>query len=55
MGIEVATGALYAPNGLQELYEGILRMNPMNSQPILFRQKAQDYQLRWPWLRILDS
>jgi hypothetical protein len=53
VGIEVATGALYAPNGLQEVYEGILRMNPVNSQPIQFRQKAEDYKLRWPWLRIL--
>lgn len=55
VGIEVATGSLYAPNGLHEVYDGILRMNPMNSQPIQFRQKAEDYQLRWPWLRILDN
>jgi hypothetical protein len=55
IGIEVTTGALYAPNGLQALYEGILRMNPVNSQPIQFRQKAEDYQLRWPWLRILTN
>ena len=55
VGIEVATGVLYAPNGLQEVYDGMLRMNPMNSQPIRFRQKAEDYRLRWPWLRILDN
>ncbi len=53
VGIEVATGALYAPNGLQEVYEGTLRMNPVNSQPIAFRQKAEQYRLRWPWLRII--
>ena len=55
VGIEVSTGALYAPNGLQELHEGVLRINPMNSQPLQFRRKAADYQLRWPWLRILDG
>lgn len=55
IGIDVATGALYAPNGLQEVYQGILRMNPRNGQPILFRQKAQDYQSRWPWLRVLET
>ena len=55
IGIEVATGTLYAPNGLQDVYDGILRMNPVNSQPIQFRQKAEDYQLRWPWLRILAN
>jgi len=32
VAVEVATGALYAPNGLQEVYEGILRMNP-DEQP----------------------
>jgi hypothetical protein len=46
VGIEVATGALY---------EGTLRMNPVNSQPLQFRQKAEDYQFRWPWLRILAN
>lgn len=55
IGIEVATGTLYAPNGLQEIYEGALRINPANKQPIQFLQKARDYQLRWPWLRILPD
>lgn len=55
IGIDVATGALYAPNGLQEVYQGILRMNPRNSQPAAFRQKAGDYQSRWPWLRVLET
>jgi len=52
VGIEVETGALYAPNGLDEVYDGILRINPLNSQPEQFLQKAQSYQKRWPWLRI---
>jgi uncharacterized protein len=55
VGIEVTTGVLYAPNGLQEVYEGILRTNPINRQPVQFRKKAEDYRLRWPWLRILDN
>jgi hypothetical protein len=52
VGIEVTSGELYAPNGLQDLESGILRMNPSNPQPALFRQKAEDYRARWPWLTI---
>lgn len=43
---------LYAPEGLGDLYQGILRPNPLNYQPHLFQAKAQSYQERWPWLRI---
>lgn len=49
VGIDVANAELYAPNGLQDLESGVLRMNPD-----LFRQKAADYQARWPWLTIAD-
>jgi hypothetical protein len=52
VGINVATGELYAPNGLEEAWEGVLRINPMNPQPDLFLKKAEDYRARWPWLRI---
>jgi uncharacterized protein len=52
IGIDVATGALYAPNGLAETWAGVLRMNPMNPQPELFQRKAADYRARWPWLTI---
>jgi hypothetical protein len=52
VGIEVATGALYAPDGLEELGAGILRMNPRHPLPELFRRKAEDYRARWPWLTI---
>lgn len=52
IGIEVATGALYAPNGLADTWAGVLRMNPMNPQPELFQRKAADYRARWPWLTI---
>lgn len=52
IGMEVASGALYAPDGFGDLGGGILRLNTVNSQPELFRRKAEDYQARWPWLTI---
>lgn len=54
VGIEVETGALYAPYGLRELIAGILRLNPHATQPSLFRRKAEDYRARWPFLVIAD-
>lgn len=53
VGVEVQSGALYAPNGLEELTKGLLRMNQVNAQPGLFRVKADSYKARWPWLTIL--
>lgn len=52
VGIDVASKELYAPNGFQDLTSGVLRINALNAQPNLFRQKAAAYQSRWPWLRI---
>jgi len=43
---------LYAPYGLDELYAGILRPNPLNLRPDLFAAKAASYRARWPWLRV---
>lgn len=43
---------LYAPNGLHDLYAGILRPNPLCVRPPLFEKKALSYQARWPSLRI---
>jgi len=54
VGIDVASGELYAPEGLRDLEAGILRKNPSNSQPSLFRRKTESYRLRWPWLTIDD-
>ena len=54
VGIEVVSGAVYAPYGLEELGQGDLRINPLNAKPDLFRQKAQSYQSRWPWLTVVD-
>lgn len=52
IGLEVETGEVYAPNGLDDVGQGLLRINPKNPQPDLFEQKAKSYQVRWPWLRI---
>ena len=54
VGIEVQTGALYAPDGFHDLAAGLLKMNSRNPQPAKFREKAETYQQRWPWLQIVD-
>jgi hypothetical protein len=54
IGVEVLTGEVYAPYGLSDVEEGLLRINPVNLQRDLFEQKARSYQARWPWLKILD-
>ena len=55
VGIEAATGQLYAPNGLDDLADGVLRINKRHPRPDLFRRKAEDYRARWTWLRIVDA
>ena len=52
IGIDLATHELYAPYGLQDLHDGILRNNSKNPQPDAFLAKARSYQARWPWLTI---
>ena len=54
VGIAVATGALHAPDGLDDLAAGVLRINPRHPRPAQFRAKADDYRTRWPWLRVAD-
>jgi len=54
VGIDVQNGELYAPDGLHDLAAGVLRMNPRNPQPDLFRSKAESYQRRWAWLEIAE-
>jgi hypothetical protein len=54
MGLDVATGEVYAPNGLADTEHGLLRINPGNPRADLFDQKARSYQARWPWLRIIQ-
>jgi hypothetical protein len=54
LGIEVETGRLYAPHGLDDMAAGVLRPNPLNPSPELFRAKAEVYRARWPWLTIAE-
>lgn len=46
---------LYAPYGLDTLYRGILRPNPLIDHRDLFQQKATSYRARWDWLRIVED
>lgn len=55
IGLDAATGELYASNGLADIEQGLLRINPKNRQPDLFIHKAKSYQRRWPWLKIIEA
>lgn len=52
--VGVRPGEIYAPYGLELLYEGVLAMNPLTPHRDLFERKAASYQKRWPWLRIVE-
>jgi hypothetical protein len=52
VGIEIATGEVYAPDSLQDVRDGILRINPRHRMPEMFCAKAASYRARWPWLTI---
>ncbi len=54
IGLEIATGEVYAPYGLADLEQGLLRVNPLHPELELFAHKARSYQARWPWLRIVE-
>ncbi len=41
IGLNVETGEVYAPNGLADTEQGLLRINPKNPKPDLFDQKAK--------------
>ncbi|MEX6505796.1 nucleotidyltransferase family protein [Jiella sp. M17.18] len=53
VGLELATGAVYAPDGFDDLEAGILRMNSRHARPERFAEKAAQYRARWPWLTIV--
>lgn len=46
---------IYAPNGLDDIYQGLLAPNPNFDNGDLFEPKCRDYQARWPWLQIQRS
>ncbi|UXH80172.1 nucleotidyltransferase family protein [Roseateles amylovorans] len=50
--VGVRPGEIYAPYGLEGLYEGVLSMNPLVPHRDLFERKAASYQARWPRLKI---
>lgn len=56
LAVDVESGALYAPYGLDDLWAGVLKPNAVapGETPDLarFRAKAESYRARWPWLRI---
>ena len=54
LGLDVETHQIYAPNGLSDTEQGILRINPKNYKLDLFYQKAKSYQDRWSWLEIIE-
>lgn len=42
---------VYAPNGLELVYQGVLSPNPLMDHRDLFLAKARSYRDRWPWLQ----
>ncbi len=46
---------LVAPKGFDDLFSGILRLNPDNPTPHLFRTKCKSYLCRWPWLTMAED
>ncbi len=52
VGMSVETGKVYAPDGFRDMWNGILRPNPVLSEKELFRKKCEAYQVRWPWLSV---
>jgi hypothetical protein len=57
VGVRPGSGRyeLYAPNGLDILYAGVLAPNPLTPHIELFRQKAASYKERWGWLDLRES
>jgi len=58
VGVRAAAGGdceLYAPYGLRDLYDGILRPNRLTDHRELFLRKAASYRARWPWLRVVEG
>ncbi|AZE95577.1 hypothetical protein C4J95_3544 [Pseudomonas orientalis] len=53
IALDIVTGEVYAPYGLADVEQGLLRINPLHPEPQLFAEKARSYQSRWPWLRIV--
>lgn len=50
--VGIRPDSVYAPNGIEMLYEGVLTTNPLTPYLDLFEQKAASYCARWPSLRV---
>lgn len=50
--VGVRPGEVYAPNGLNLLYDGVLTLNPLIPHRHLFERKVASYQSRWDGLRV---
>lgn len=50
--VGIRPNAIYAPNGLAAIYEGVLTANPLTPHFDLFARKAASYCARWPFLRV---
>ena len=55
VGIRLCDSSLYAPDGLDDMWNGILRLNPLNPQLELYLVKCTEYLQRWSWLTIVDG
>lgn len=55
VGIDAASGEVFAPDGFADLSAGVLRINPLLPQKTQWRAKAEAYRARWPWLRITEE
>ena len=53
VGVDAATGKVFAPDGFADLEAGLLRINPLIPQPGKWQVKAESYRARWPWLKII--
>jgi hypothetical protein len=51
--VGIRPDAVYMPNGVDPLYEGVLTPNPLTPHADLFARKTTSYRARWPWLRTL--
>jgi hypothetical protein len=50
--VGISPESVYAPNGFDMLYQGLLTANPLTPYSDLFETKAASYRSRWPWLRV---
>jgi hypothetical protein len=46
---------VYAPHGLELIYEGRLSPNPLVPHMTLFERKAASYKRRWDWLQVSST